>query len=148
MNDEISGLPADQHNFGTDHGYSPVAHRVALVDFDSTMVPWGPLMEPKDLTPGTAEAIARLQDSGYRIVVFTSRMSRKWAASVVGCHCPKKVEPFIAKQREFVLDTLRRGGIEGVTEVSAEKVPAEFYIDDKAYRFEGDWELILDQILG
>lgn len=137
----IDGLPADQHDYGMSRGHSPVAEKVAAIDFDGTIVPWGPLMGDKDPEPGAVEALRAIKAAGYHIVIFTSRLSKRWARSVVGDE-PWRVTVFLNEQEEYVRSTLTRHDIP-FDEITAEKVPAEFYIDDKAFRYEsGDWRTV------
>lgn len=138
---EVHGLPADQHDYGMARGHSPVAEKVAAIDFDGTLVPWGPLMGDKDPEPEAKEAIDALIAAGYTIVIFTSRLSRTWARSVVGPD-PFAIVDFLNKQERYVREQLDRAGIR-YSHITAEKVPAEFYIDDKAWRYEpGEWKSI------
>lgn len=135
----VDGLPQEQHDYGMARGYSPVAEKVAALDFDGTIVPWGPLMGDKDPEPGAVDAIRALKAAGYTIVIFTSRLSLTWARSVVGGGAA--AADFLVKQEQYVRETLDRAGIP-YDRITAEKVPAEFYIDDNAYRYEGDWRTV------
>lgn len=135
-----AGLPDDQHDFGMAKGHSPVADKVVCIDFDGTLVPWGPLMGEKDLLPGAADALMAFQEAGYRVVVWTSRVSKVWAHSVVGWNAIKVVA-FTEKQRRYIVETLRRGAPDfQIGDIISEKIPAQLYIDDKAVGFRGDWE--------
>lgn len=133
----VDGLPKDQHDYGMAKGHSPVAERVALIDFDGTIVPWGPLMGQKDPLPGAVEGIRYLAGLGYTIVIFTSRLSKTWARSVVG-DGGAAITAFLNEQEEYVREHLIRHRIP-FSYITAEKVPAEFYIDDKAIGFRGNW---------
>jgi hypothetical protein len=144
--DIVHGLPREQHEFGEEHGHSPVADKVALVDFDGTIIPWGPLMKKRGVTPGCREAILQLVGKGYKIIVFTSRLSWTWMESVVGNDLAKVIE-FREAQETFIIETMLAAGIP-FSGMTAEKVPAEFYIDDKAIRFDGDWDEVLKKALG
>jgi len=129
MNDE---------QFGLEHGYAPVAHRVVCVDFDSTLYPWRPVYEQPDPLPGAVEAMQRLKRAGYRIVIFTSRLSPTWLDST---------KYTASDQLDHIEGVLKRDGIP-FDEITAEKVPAEFYIDDRSLRFSpGEWPAITDFIL-
>lgn len=118
----IDGLPADQHNFGMQQGHSPLAHHVVMIDFDGTIVPWGPLMGPKEPFPEVAEAMRNLRKEGFTIVIFSSRLSPRWCAHA-------GTDPL--EQREYIETILDAHDIP-FQEVTAEKLPAEVYFDDKA----------------
>jgi hypothetical protein len=118
-------------------GYPPEAHRVLCVDYDGTLYPFGFIDEEPAPLPGAPEAMRRLHDHGFRLVIFTSRLSPSWLASA----------GYTADEmREKVERSLRRDGIpfDGIT---GEKVAAEAYIDDRAIRFDGDWPPIVDWLL-
>ena len=129
-----------QHNYGMKNGHSPDAKGVLCVDFDATIVPWGPLFNTEaQALPGAVDAINELWDSGWQIVIFTSRLSPSWHK-----HSGEKGNV----QRKYVQDTLKRLGIP-YSKITAEKVPAEAYIDDRAIEFTGDnWPQIAERILG
>ena len=135
------GQSQELHEYGMSRGHPPIAEKLALIDFDGTIVPWGPLMGDKTPTPGAKEAIDLLVQSGYRIGIFTSRMSRTWAESVKGRSWTAQ-NIFLEDQWEYVKRTLDAHGIP-FEFITAEKVPAEFYIDDKAIGYRGDWTEVL-----
>ena len=123
--------------FGLAHGYAPIAHKVVCVDFDSTLYPWRPIYEQPDPLPGAVAAMQRLKAAGYRIVIFTSRLSPTWLAST---------KYTASDMLDHIEAVLRRDGIP-FDQVTAEKVPAVWYVDDRALRFDGDWQPIADYIL-
>lgn len=116
--------------------FGTAAHKVACIDFDGTIIEWGDLMSAKNMEPGAREVIQRLKDEGYRIVIFTSRASRSWAMKMVGDEAD--AERFHEEQISYVIEHLNRHGIP-YDDITAEKVPAEFYIDDLAHRYRGSW---------
>ncbi|MCU1273832.1 MAG: hypothetical protein JWO48_1263 [Bryobacterales bacterium] len=73
--------------------------------------------------PGAAEFLRRLNEMGYRVVIFTVR----WAPHV---------EQWL---REHSL-------AEYVSEVTDKKPPAHVYIDDRAVCFEGDFDSALGKV--
>lgn len=111
-------------------GRPPEAEKLALIDFDGTIYPFGYLFDygaqPKK---NAVNILNRIAKRGYRIEIFTSRLSPTWLASV-----GQTAEQHI----EFMSAVLTRDGIpfHGFT---AEKKPCEFYIDDRAIAFRNDW---------
>jgi hypothetical protein len=123
--------------FGLKHGHSPMADKVIAVDFDSTIVRWAVLdYEHKRALPGAAPAIRELKKRGYKIVIHTSRLSSTWC---------RKAGESVKEQRAFVAETLDRLGIP-YDKITAEKLPCEWYIDDRAIGFRGDWNAVMQEI--
>jgi hypothetical protein len=121
-------LPAPQP------GLVGVFRPTICIDFDATLVEWGSLMGPTTLKPGAADAVRSLADAGYRIVVFTSRLSDEWL---------RAAKQSRLLQFDYIWDTLEDAGIgDYIDSVTAEKVPAVFYIDDRAIPFEDNWAQI------
>lgn len=81
---------------------------------------------PDPPVPGIGEAITKLRQLGYRVVVVSTRCSTAEGMGAV---------------RRF----LRDNGII-VDDVMMEKPPAICYIDDRAIRFDGRPEKLVDQI--
>ena len=113
--------------------HPPIANKTVCIDFDGTIVPWGPLMAPKAPFPGVAEAIRDLHNRGSRIVIFTSRLSQVWLDD-------EGHDPLV--QQAYVVDTLLAYEIP-YDLVTADKVPAEAYFDDKAITVSTDIPLDL-----
>lgn len=107
--------------------HPPSAGKRVLIDFDGTIVPWVPdLMGEREPFPGAAVAIRELHRKGYEVIIFTSRLSPSWCASVnSGVH----------EQREYVETILDYYDIP-FHQITAEKLPAAVYFDDKAVRVE------------
>jgi hydroxymethylpyrimidine pyrophosphatase-like HAD family hydrolase len=126
------------------NGHPPVARGVICVDFDATLFPWGKtLLSDDDPFEGAAETLRAFKEAGLTIVILTSRMSRSW----------HEHEGFsddeVAEQYEYVHKRLERHNIP-FDRITAEKVPAIAYIDDKAIEFkpdENNWEEIRERIL-
>lgn len=118
-------------------GYGPEAERVVCIDFDGVLYPFGLLMDDPAPIPGAVVAMQRLKAAGYRIVILTSRLSPLWLA---------RSGHDLDEQRAHVIRLLDRDGIP-FDSVTYEKVPAEFYVDDRAIRFDGNWPAVTDFIL-
>jgi hypothetical protein len=95
----------------------------------------------KQPLPGARDAMLALKAAGYKLTIFTSRLSEVWAISVIKSENVWKIDEFLRGQRQYVTDMLTKYDIP-FDDITAEKVPAEFYIDDKAFRFEGDWQAV------
>jgi hypothetical protein len=119
------------------NGHPPMADKIVLVDFDATLFPFGFLFDYPEPLPGAIEALKILQNAGYKIWIFTSRLSPKWLESVGQTALAHEV---------YILDILSKYGI-SVEGVTAEKFPAEAYVDDKAYRFENNWDEVVKKII-
>lgn len=122
----------------------PVAKGVICVDFDGCLFQWGDLHAKTPPFMGAVNALRAFKAHGYEIVILTSRMSPTWWASEGFDLKQARIEQFsFMKMR---LDTF---GIP-FDRITAEKVPAEYYIDDKAIEFTGEdwaWKRIQERVL-
>lgn len=109
-------------------GHPPVADNVAAVDFDGTIAPWGDLFGFPEPLPGAVEAIKRLKDAGFTVVIFTSRLSPTWHQAEGWNHAEAT-----RQQVGYIREYCERYGIDA-DGVTAEKIPAEVYLDDKAVK--------------
>jgi hypothetical protein len=107
-------------------GHPPVAAGTVCVDFDGTIFPFG-----------AVSAVKQLKDRGYRIVIFSSRFSRTWHEHEGWDH-----EVALAEQKRLVAKALDAHGIP-YDDMTAEKIPALAYFDDKAWRADGSAGLFL-----
>jgi hypothetical protein len=116
------------------NGHPPEADGVVCVDFDGTLYPFVGLMDAPRPVVGAVDAMRALRDAGFTIVIWTSRLSEAWLNSSGNRW---------DEQHRYVTDLLRRDGIP-YSYVTAEKVPAVAYIDDKAIIFNNNWPVIVD----
>lgn len=100
----------------------PQAKGLVMVDFDGTIVPWGELMGWKVPFDGVQEAMADMREAGYRIGIFTSRMSTKWCL---------EARTTLTIQHAYVSEILQAHGIP-YDFITGEKLPAMAYFDDMA----------------
>lgn len=100
--------------------------RIAL-DFDGVLhaytTPWtAPEVIHDGPVPGALEAVERLLDEGFDLIVVSSR-----ALSASG--------------HEAIVRWLHKHGF-GALPVTGHKVPANLYVDDRGFRFDGDWDAV------
>lgn len=119
-------------------GHPPMAEGIVLIDFDGTIAPFGYLFDFPDPLPDAIESIKRYQAAGFKVIIFTSRLSPLWLESV-----GQTPSQHIA----YITQYLAKFDIE-VDGFTAQKIPAVAMIDDKAYRYENNWKEITDRILG
>lgn len=125
--------------FAKGAGHPPSAAKTVCVDLDSTIIPWGDLMGVRDAFPGVAEAMHLLRDAGYRIVILTSRLSSRWWYDEAKL---RDVDPLVfgGQQHAYVQQVLQAAGVP-YDLITAEKVPALVYFDDKAVRVDDVYTL-------
>jgi len=106
-----------------------------LVDLDRTLHQYsegwsdGTVYDPP--IAGAREAMNELKERGYEIVIFSARTG--------------KSKPDWKEQERMVREWLIKYDIP-FDMITSEKLPAEFYIDDRAVRFEGNWAATLQVI--
>ncbi len=91
--------------------------------------------------PGAKEALQRLRDAGYDIVIYTCRMNKKGRPRYI-----------MQLQKTTIEDWLDRNGIP-YTRVEDDyngKPRGQFYLDNRAIRVndEGSWDSAVKEILG
>lgn len=114
-----------------------------VVDWDGVCVPSEWPGHP-GLFPGTKEALRAFLDAGLEVVICSTRLAPRAVDEVTSL-------PRRDKDREYryIRRTLDEAGLE---EVGIWRRPwkpgALFYVDDKAIRFDGDWNTVVMQIVG
>jgi hypothetical protein len=127
---------------GKDDTHPPIANKVICVDYDATLVPWGGLDETPVPLDYAREAMNIFKRMWYKIVILTSRMSPTWWKAE-GWGNSHQVSTYWWNS---VADVLERHDIP-FDMITAEKVPAEYYIDDKALEFKNNWEDIVTRVI-
>lgn len=110
------------------------------IDFDNTIIPWGPMWRNSRPFSGVRDAIKELEKQGYYIYILTSRISNAYCESQYQHFGFKSAEEFQAKQIAFVISVLDLNGIP-FNDVGSEKVPALAYFDDLAVRVTPEYPL-------
>lgn len=127
----------------------PSARRVACVDFDNTLFPWGPLFKLGAPFDGVVNAMQKLREAGYRIVILTSRASETWHRAECAKFGYEDSYEFASVNLLYVKEMLDMYSIP-FDIITAEKVPAEVYFDDKAIRvlpFGHEFEFAVERFL-
>ncbi len=113
----------------------------AMVDLDRTIHKYsksfhdGRIYDPP--FEGAKEALEWLRSKGFQIIIFTTRASKQNAIEMGGDHI---------EQIRIITEWLIRYDIpfDGIT---AEKIAAEFYIDDRAIHIpNGNWDVVIETI--
>lgn len=115
-----------------------------MVDFDGTIHKYsegwkdGTPYDPP--FPGAREAIEKLKEMGFEIVIYTARLSEENAKMQGGS------DDVVEEQTRLLEDWLEKYQIP-YDRMTADKEPAAFYIDDKAVRIEdGNWKEVIQFI--
>jgi len=113
----------------------------AMIDLDLTIHKYSKGYQDgeiyDDAFSGAKEVINWLKRQGYEIVIFTTRASKENAEELGGDHEEQiqKVSQWLKKQ-DIYFD-----------KITAEKLAADFYIDDKAIQIpNGNWKSVLNVI--
>ena len=122
----------------TDQNINKITHKRIMIDFDDTIhdyaAGWnGGVITGKPL-PGAKEAIDALKED-YEIVIFTTRAA------------PPEIDKNKSPEEQIkrVGKWLDEHGIY-YDKVTGEKLGALAYVDDRAVRFEGNWNYVLQKI--
>lgn len=129
MDSVHTGKPVSKSVLG--ETYEIDAKRI-LIDFDQVIhkysVGWIEGIIYDEEISGVKEVINEFKKDGYEIIIFTCRLSET-------AHGKEGVQT----QRKMIEEWLKEHNIQ-VDGITAEKLPAEIYIDDRGYRFEGKWD--------
>jgi ribonucleotide monophosphatase NagD (HAD superfamily) len=122
------------------HGVAPTAADVVAVDFDGTIFPFVDIFGAPEPMEGAVDALKAFKEVGFRIVILTSRLSQRWL---------EESGNFAHAQYKYVANMLDKYGIPW-DEITAEKVPAAAYIDDRAIPYSGsqyEWAVIRSTVI-
>jgi len=126
------------------YGDTPV-HTI-VVDWDGTAVPAQWPERPTEFMPGFVEAMRAFHKAGFRITIFSARLSPydPWS----GLKRPKAVQ---AAETQYIRNMLDAQGLTYITIWTLEGKPGgSVYIDDKAERYGGrstSWRAMQHRVL-
>jgi histidinol phosphatase-like enzyme len=111
--------------------------RTICVDFDGTLFPWDEdLWADNPPEPGAIKAMRSFHSLGYQIMIFSSRLSDDWVMSTGENimahhdHMEKLLHKYEVPFDGFAWD----------------KIKADYYIDDRAIEYKGDWDAIRERV--
>ena len=104
--------------------------KTLCIDFDDTLFN----RSTEEPIQGAVEALRQLTSEGYTILILSSRIN------------PELWGDLIKFREKEISDWMKQHNIP-YDKIVAFKPPADLYIDDKALRFEGDWESTREEIL-
>lgn len=102
------------------------------VDFDNTLI-YRDENGEYVAAPGAAEAMQALRKKGCRIIIHSCR------TGIAHKHGS------LTEELTFIETTLNRFGIDFDEIYAGQKMIADFYIDDRAITYRGDWEETLTE---
>lgn len=89
------------------------------------------------MIPYAREALKQLRDKGYKIVIYSSRNNKCWNTPSMS-RLALELARIALEINNIPYDIIDYG--------ECGKWVAEFYIDDRAIEFDGDWRKVLDKI--
>ena len=125
-------------------GDTPV--HTAIIDWDGTAVPAMWPEQPTEFMPGFVQAMHRLHEAGWKIVIFSARLSPydPWTSR-------KRPAAHHAQEFQYIRHMLDEAGLTFVDIWRKEGKPGgSVYVDDKAERYNGrpgSWRRVTDKIL-
>ncbi len=140
ISDQTGGRSLEEAQSVIAAGHPPMAEGIILCDWDSTIQPFGFLFSFPPPLPGAVDVLQKLAALGYQIIIFTSRLSPSWLASV---------DHTADQHIHYIKEYCERYDIpmHGVT---GEKIPSVLILDDKAIRVT-NWKQVkrdINKILG
>ena len=111
--------------------------KILAIDFDRTIAGYAKYPDIGKPINGVNDALRELREAGYAIRIYTCRLNDTHKKSD-RIKERKKIEAWLKKYRIIYDD---------FAEAEEGKIFADFYIDDKAIKFDGDWKDVVKQIL-
>jgi len=109
---------------------------VICVDFDGTIAEWGIYPEPGLPCIGVKEALQKLKDDGFEIVISSARTSDEMSKYPIDKEVQKRLIEEYLKKYDIPYDRV----------LKSDKIVAKFYIDDRAIEYRGDWKDVIRKV--
>ena len=111
--------------------------KVIAIDFDGTLFEydgWKNSNHYGEPIDGAKETVEKLCDKGFKIMIFTTRGNEEGVKEAL-------------EEYDIPYDYINENPhTPSEAEISDVKPPANYYIDDRAIAFKGDWEEVKDEI--
>lgn len=110
--------------------------KTIAIDFDGVIshyTGWKGELSFEPPVAGAKEALAGLRKRGWVIIIFTTRSDLN------------DVEKYL-DEHQLTFDYINENPFRDKENTNSQKVVADIYLDDKAVRFNGNWEAALCQI--
>ncbi len=112
--------------------------KVIIIDFDNTIaMSKNVFPETGEPYEGVKESLQKLKDSGFKIKIHSCRTSKDY------CWKPRERVMHLHKMSEFMNE--HQIPYDEIID-DMDKPIAEFYIDDRAIGFRGNWKKIIEEI--
>ena len=106
--------------------------RIIAIDFDGTITYWQPYPAQGKLNPEAEEFIWKLHSKGYKVVLWTGRVGESYRLAKKQC-----------REWGLPIEFDSRKLLHGATG----KLLANFYIDDKSFLGDIDWQKLYEYIV-
>ncbi|MFW5953619.1 MAG: hypothetical protein ACOCSJ_05590 [Candidatus Natronoplasma sp.] len=111
--------------------------KVIAIDFDGTLFEydgWKNSNHYGEPIDGAKEIVEKLRDKGFKIMIFTTRGNEKVVKEAL-------------EEYDIPYDYINENPhTPPEAEISDVKPPANYYIDDRAIAFKGDWKEVMEEI--
>ena len=121
----------------------PFENRI-VVDWDGTCVELKYPEQPTEWMPGAMEALRAFLSAGYEVAISSTRLAPRELDETTRVDRAGK-----ERERRYIRKMLDEAGLEDVKIwLRPWKPGALFYIDDKGIRYDGNWQTVVDVVLG